>query len=161
MRLSRRAAASAAAITALLATSLATPATASETSTGTWRAYGNTNPITSSASTWRCTTTKDFDTGIKAQACAIRSTDHRSVQAAVIVRNNRSSIYRIKALPDLYSAVSGFPLGNWVCARSGVGANAWSVCFGKTLVSTDRVLAQGDVTDEVINYLSLGTTASV
>ncbi len=53
------------------------------------------------------------------------------MQAAVIVRNNRSSLFSVSAKMDLWDAPSGY-LGDWACASSGVGANSWSVCFGRS-----------------------------
>ncbi|WP_199813310.1 hypothetical protein [Streptomyces aureocirculatus] len=133
------------AITAVLGLSLATagPATATETGpaadAGTWRAYGNTNPITSSSATWACAGSKTVATSVIAQVCAIRSATGGSVQAAVIVRNNRSMLYSTSAYVELYTATSGSFLGSWECASSGVGANSWSVCFGKTLSKPSSV----------------------
>jgi hypothetical protein len=81
-----------AAITAALGLSLATagPAAATESGTrtqglavaeasGTWRAYGNTNPITSSTSTWKCGSSTTVATNVIAQVCAIRSSSGSSV----------------------------------------------------------------------------------
>ncbi|MFC8198710.1 hypothetical protein ACFUTV_25395 [Streptomyces sp. NPDC057298] len=135
------------AVTAVLGLSLATggPATATEagpattTDAGTWRAYGNTNPITSSPATWACAGSKTVATAVIAQVCAIRSSGGGSVQAAVIVRNNRSSLYSASAYVDLYTASPAIPLDSWECTSSGVGANSWSVCFGKTLSQPSSV----------------------
>ncbi|MFE7903110.1 hypothetical protein ACFU3E_37645 [Streptomyces sp. NPDC057424] len=132
------------AITAVLGLGLATagPATATEAGpaadAGTWRAYGNTNPITSSPATWACAGSKTVAASVIAQVCAIRSAGGGSVQAAVIVRNNRSSLYSASATMDLYTA-TGTHLGLWHCASSGVGANSWSVCFGTTLSKPSSV----------------------
>lgn len=63
------------------------------------------------------------------------------MQAAVIVRNNRSSLYSAAAFMDLRTASAG--LGNWSCANSGVGANSWSVCFGTTLTQSSPVNSAG------------------
>ena len=54
MRVARVVAGLTAVITAGLGLSLATAGPASATGSGTWRAYGNKNPFTSSSSTWRC-----------------------------------------------------------------------------------------------------------
>jgi hypothetical protein len=112
---------------------------------GSWRAYGNTNPITSSSSTWACSSTVDVETGIKAQTCAIRSRDGRSVQGAVIVRNNRSSLYTAQSEVRLltHHADGGHIEGSWECQQSGVGANSWSVCFTLTLTRSEMAEANG------------------
>lgn len=115
---------------------------ASPAAAGTWRAYGNTNPITSSSSTWRCAATKTISTNVLAQVCAIRSEEGSGVQGAVIVRNNRSSLYSVDASMDLKNS-SGVVLGGWACPSSGVGANSWSVCFGSTLIQHNSVNSLG------------------
>jgi hypothetical protein len=122
---------------------------------GTWRAYGNTNPITSSSSTWRCAGSKTIVTGVIAQACAIRSANGSGVQAAVIVRNNQSGLYGAEARMDLYTA-SGTHLGDWKCPSSGVGANSWSVCFGTTLAESSQVNSFGALNG---TYLGLSSNA--
>ncbi|MGN9758214.1 hypothetical protein [Streptomyces sp. SD31] len=129
----------------------ATPASAA---TGSWRAYGNTNPITSSSSTWRCAGTKALATDVGAQVCAVRSASGASVQGAVIVRNNRSSLYSVAAAMDLYN--SSGKLGEWVCSSSGVGANSWSVCFGQTLSQSGSVDSVG-----IANGVNLGISPKV
>lgn len=129
-------------ITAALGLSLATAGPAAATESGSWRAYGNTNPITSSSSTWHCASTKAIATDVGAQVCAIRSSGGGAVQAAVIVRNNRSSLYSVQAAMDLYTS-SGTYLGDWVCSSSGVGANSWSVCFGRTISQSSSVNSVG------------------
>jgi len=148
MRVTRTGAGSMVAITAVLGLSLATTGQAAAmdagpaaaTSAGTWRAYGNTNPITSSSATWRCAGSKTVADSVLAQVCAIRSSGGGSVQAAVIVRNNRSSLYSASAAVDLWtSADPPASLGYWECASSGVGANSWSVCFGSTLSKPSSV----------------------
>jgi hypothetical protein len=149
------AAGSTAIVTAALGLSLATAGSASAAETGSWRAYGNTNPITSSSATWRCASTKALATDVGAQVCAIRSSTGASVQAAVIVRNNRSSLYSVGAAMDLYNS-SGTKLGAWVCSSSGVGANSWSVCFGRTLSHSGSVDSVG-----VANGVNLGLSPRV
>lgn len=148
MRVTRTSAGSIVAITAALGLSLATagPASATDvgpaaaTDAGSWRAYGSTNPITSSSDTWLCAGSKTVATSVLAQVCAIRSSGGGSVRAAVIVRNNRSSLYSAGAIADLYTAATPPTfLGIWECASSGVGANSWSVCFGKTLSKPSSV----------------------
>jgi hypothetical protein len=133
----------------------AAPASASAAATGSWHAYGNTNPITSSSSTWHCAGSKAVTTNVVAQVCAIRSPGGASVQGAVIVRNNRSSLYSVAASMDLYTT-SGTKLGDWACASSGVGANSWSVCFGSTLPQSSPVNSMG-----FANGVNLGISSDV
>ncbi|MGW0538498.1 hypothetical protein [Streptomyces sp. NPDC003032] len=158
MRVTRTGAGSIVAITAVLGLSLATADPAAAADAGTWRAYGNTNPITSSSATWKCAGSKTVATSVLAQVCAIRSSGGGSVQAAVIVRNNRSSLYSARAIVDLYTATPATYLGLWECASSGVGANSWSVCFGKTLSkpSSVKVNAAG-----FLNNVDLGQSPNV
>ncbi|MER6244353.1 S1 family peptidase [Streptomyces griseorubiginosus] len=122
---------------------------------GVWRAYGNTNPITSSSSTWRCGGSKTIATNVLAQVCAIRSSSGTGVQAAVIVRNNQAGLYGAQARMDLYTA-SGTHLGDWKCPSSGVGANSWSVCFGTTLAQSSPVNSFGALNG---TYLGLSSNA--
>ena len=131
-----------ASITAALGLSLATAGPAAAAERGSWRAYGNTNPISSSSSKWRCGGTETVDTNVFAQVCAIRSPSGSHVQAAVIVRNNRSNLYSAVAAMDLYTR-SGSRQGEWECSSSGVGANSWSVCFGRTLTQASPVYSAG------------------
>ncbi|WP_328664440.1 hypothetical protein [Streptomyces sp. NBC_00328] len=77
------------------------------------------------------------------------------MQAAVIVRNNRSSLYGATAAMDLYTS-SGTYLGDWACESSGVGANSWSVCFGKTLTQSSQVNSYG-----AANGAALGQSPNV
>jgi hypothetical protein len=142
MRVRRVVAGLTAIITAVLGLSLATVGPAAATESGSWRAYGNTNPITSSSSTWHCAITQPIGTNVGAQVCAIRSAGGGAVQGAVIVRNNRASLYSVTAAMDLYTS-SNIYLGDWVCPSSGVGANSWSVCFGRTLTQSSPVNSAG------------------
>ncbi|SEP39324.1 hypothetical protein SAMN04489732_107259 [Amycolatopsis saalfeldensis] len=142
-------------VTAAAGLSVAAAGPAGAAESGSWRAYGNTNPITSSASTWRCAGSKTVSTSVVAQVCAVRSPGGGSVQGAVIVRNNRSSLYSMTAAMDLYTS-SGTALGVWACASSGVGANSWSVCFGRTLAQAGPVNSVGRANDT-----SLGMSPSV
>ncbi len=128
--------------TAGLGLGLAAAGPAAAAETGSWHAYGNTNPITSSSSTWQCAGSRTVTTDVIAQVCAIRSPGLASVQAAVIVRNNRTSLYSTSATMDLYTP-SGAKLGDWACASSGVGAHSWSVCFGRTLPHSGPVNSAG------------------
>jgi hypothetical protein len=121
---------------------------------GSWRAYGNTNPITSSPSTWHCAGTQPVATNVGAQVCAIRSSGGGAVQAAVIVRNNRSSLYSLPAGMDLFTS-SGVKLGEWVCPSSGVGANSWSVCFGRTLTEGSPVDSAGNANGVILGISPL------
>ncbi|ADJ49629.1 hypothetical protein AMES_7806 [Amycolatopsis mediterranei S699] len=123
-----------------LGVAAAIPASAAES--GSWHAYGNTNPITSSSATWHCAGSKALASSVVAQVCAIRSVGGGAVQGAVIVRNNRASLYSVDAAMDLYTS-SGTRLGDWACASSGVAANSWSVCFGRTLAQSSPVNSVG------------------
>jgi hypothetical protein len=142
----RRVVASLAVIAVFLGLSLASAGTAAA-DTGYWRPYGDKNPITSSSSTWKCGSSLTFDTNVVAQTCAVRTPDRSGAQAALIVRNNRSSTYIVTAQTELRSTYEG-NMGWWRCPSSGVAANTWSVCFGVTLgvsyseqvISTGRVL---------------------
>lgn len=119
-------------ITALLGLSLATAAPASAAEAGTWVPYGNKNPITSSTATWRCAGSEQIAPSVIAQVCAIRSASGKLYQGAVIVRNNRGSLYSTTAQVTVENQ-TGTAEGTWVCSSSGVGAHSWSVCFGRTL----------------------------
>jgi hypothetical protein len=144
-------------ITAVLGLTLVTAgaAAAATESVGVWHPYGNTNPITSSSSTWRCDTSTTVDTNVLAQVCAIRTPDGSFVQAAVIVRNNRSSLYAADAGMDLLTS-GGTLMGDWGCPLSGVGAHSWSVCFGETLPTNSLVYARG-----IVNIQVLGISPNV
>lgn len=125
--------------------------------TGTWKPYGNTNPITSSPSTWSCSSTKTLAPNVGAQVCVIRSPSGVSVQGAIIVRNNRSSLFETDASVRLTGYPSGDALGVWDCPRSGVAKNSWSVCYGDTLVHQgDRAFAKGYAND-----VYLGSTRNI
>ncbi|MFI5531799.1 hypothetical protein ACIA8O_25030 [Kitasatospora sp. NPDC051853] len=154
MRFARTAAAPMTVAAAALGLGLVSAGPAAAADSGSWRAYGNTNPITSSSSTWHCAGSKTIATDVLAQVCAIRSAGGGAVQAAVIVRNNRSSLFSVQAAMDLYN--SSASLGSWVCSSSGVGANSWSVCFGKTLSQTAAVDSVG-----AANGVNLGLSPKV
>ncbi|MGW4272564.1 hypothetical protein ACWEGQ_09400 [Streptomyces seoulensis] len=154
MRVTQMAAGLTTALTAALGLSLATAGSAAAAGSGNWHAYGNTNPITSSSSTWHCAGTVPVASGVDAQVCAIRSSGGGAVQAAVIVRNNRSSLYSTQATMSL--ATSSTPLGNWACPSSGVGSQSWSVCFGPTLSWSGPVNSTGGA-----NGVPLGASPSV
>ncbi len=141
MRISRVVAGLTAAVTAALGVSLASPGPAAAAEAGSWRAYGNTNPVTSSPSTWYCAPSGTIATNVAAQICGIRSVDRTAVQAAVIVRNNRSSLYSVSATMSM--GLSGTSQGTWECRSSGVAANSWSVCFGRTLSQSGKVDVEG------------------
>ncbi len=98
-----------------------------------WTSYGSTNPITSSSSSWVCGATKPVTTdgGVISQACTVRTASKAYVQGAVIVRNNKTSLYTTNAgMAVFYSGRNLY--GSWGCSSSGVAANSWSVCFGTT-----------------------------
>lgn len=146
MRVTQLVAALAAVVAAVLGVSLVTAAPAAAAESGTWNAYGNTNPITSSPSQWQCAGSRTVVTSVIAQVCAIRSVAGSHVQGAVVVRNNRSSVYSVRAVVHLYTS-AGTELGVWTCPLSGVAANSWSVCFGRTLAWSGRVRATGYAND--------------
>lgn len=112
---------------------------------GSWKAYGNTNPITSSSSTWKCGDTNDIGgADVLAQACAVRSADGGEVQGAVIVRNNKSVSILTDAAADLEDqSTPPIEQGDWVCSNSGVAAHSWSVCFGSTISYTPPLRSHG------------------
>ncbi|MEU8071090.1 hypothetical protein [Micromonospora sp. NPDC048169] len=133
----------------------AAPAAVAAADDGAWRAYGNTNPITSSPSTWSCGSTETITTNVIAQACAIRTVNGDRVQGAVIVRNNRSTLASVSAWTTVYQ-FNGSLLGEWKCPYSGVAANSWSVCFGVTRTWSSSVFAGGAALG-----LELGTSSLV
>lgn len=96
--------------------------------TAGWVPYGNTNPITSSSSSWRCQTTQPVTGTVGAQVCTVRSRENR-VRGAIIVRNNNSYLYSVRANMTVNYEDGRFR-GSSSCESSGVGANSWSVCFG-------------------------------
>jgi hypothetical protein len=98
-----------------------------------WKSYGNTNPITSSNLSWRCQTTQPVTRTVGAQVCTVRSPDGK-VRGAVIVRNNNSYLYSVRASMTVYYEDGRFR-GDYSCSSSGVGANSWSVCFGTEFLS--------------------------
>jgi len=121
--------------------------------TGSWRPYGNTNPITSSSSTWKCQSSKTVATNVIAQVCTIRSANTAAVQGAVIVRNNNSSSFRTNAGMTVYYE-NGTVRDTWSCSLSGVAANSWSVCFGSSFSANGyRYYTSG-----YANNVSLGIT---
>ncbi|SMC83631.1 hypothetical protein SAMN05661093_01938 [Kibdelosporangium aridum] len=157
MRVTRVVAGLTAVIAAVLGLSLATAGSAAAADeAGQWRSYGNTNPVTSSPSTWRCAGTQIVIIDVVAQVCAIRTIAGGDVQGAVIVRNNLSGVYSVTARMSVVNS-SGDVLGNWRCPPSGVGANSWSVCFGKTFTHNGRVRA----TAGTANGVPLGTSPFV
>ncbi|MGW3958613.1 hypothetical protein ACWED2_02245 [Amycolatopsis sp. NPDC005003] len=142
MAFTRKAVAGLITVAAGLGLAAATTGTAAAAESGSWRAYGNTNPITSSSATWHCAGSKTIATSVLAQVCAIRSASGASVQGAVIVRNNRTALFSAYAAMDLYTS-AGTELGLWSCASSGVAANSWSVCFGRVLTQSASVNSMG------------------
>ncbi|GAA3005560.1 hypothetical protein GCM10020229_16790 [Kitasatospora albolonga] len=154
MRITRSTAARTTVAASALGLGLVTAAPATAADSGSWRAYGNTNPITSSSATWHCAGSRTIAADVLAQVCAIRSAGGGSVQGAVIVRNNRSALFSVHAAMDLYNSAG--PLGTWACSSSGVGANSWSVCFGKTLSQSAAVDSVG-----AANNVDLGLSPKV
>ncbi|REF99195.1 hypothetical protein DFJ67_5222 [Asanoa ferruginea] len=105
---------------------------------GIWRAFGNTNPISSSASLWRCGATKTITTNVVAQGCAIRAAGGANyAQIAMIVRNNRSSLFG--AGVTMWGDTTDSTPFLIICNASGVAANSWSVCFSNTFQSSAAV----------------------
>ncbi|MBM2619435.1 hypothetical protein JIG36_28165 [Actinoplanes sp. LDG1-06] len=153
MKLKKLAASITAVATGVLGLTLLTAGPAAA-ATGNWRPYGNTNPITSSPSTWLCASTKTVTTDILAQVCVIRTPypDTSNVQGAVIVRNNRSSLFSVQAAVDLSNQGGPF-IDRWTCRSSGVAAHSWSVCFGATIPNAFRTQARGGA-----NGVDLGVT---
>jgi hypothetical protein len=97
-----------------------------------WQPYGNTNPITSTSSNngwiWKCGPTKEVTSSILSQVCLVRTSDKRYLRGAVIVRNNRSSLFNSYANVKVADSISTIRSSS--CSSSGVGANSWSVCYG-------------------------------
>lgn len=143
MRVTRRVLAG---LTAAIAVVLgSTPASAGSAAAadGAWKAFGNTNPITSSPSNWTCGSTKSVVTDVAAQVCMVVSPSGDSMQGAVIVRNNKSTTFITSAAMHLYRPSGAEVLDGWVCHSSGVAANSWSVCFGKTILHPGPTRAEG------------------
>jgi hypothetical protein len=152
-------------VTVVLGLSLAVagPAAADELP-GVWKPYGDTNPITSSPSTWRCAPTVALASNVGAQVCAIRSPKGAYVQAAVIVRNNQSSLFATSAATALWDANGDYLDLVWKCPKSGVAKNSWSVCFGDTIAREGKVAASGAASsylDGVQRVYSLGRTSLI
>ncbi|MDA0563297.1 hypothetical protein LG943_02970 [Streptomonospora sp. S1-112] len=137
----KKAAAAVAAASVALGLSLATAPPAAAAS-GQLVRYGNTNPITSSSSTWRCGGSEAIATNMVAQVCAVRSANGTGVQAAVILRNNASYSRSVNVSVNLLNRTDG-TVGNWTCDSAGVSSNSWSVCFGRTLSRTSDHSAWG------------------
>jgi hypothetical protein len=132
MRVSRVAAGLAATVTAVLGLSLATAGPAA--AAGAWHAYGNTNPVTSTSDTyfWGCGATGTVTSDVIAQLCVQRQIGTSRYRSAVIVRNNRSSLYSASTTAVL-DAIDGTTMNISSCPQSGVAANSWSVCYGTTV----------------------------
>ncbi len=145
----------AAVVTAVLGLSLAavSPAVAAS---GAWRSYG-TDPVGTGRSLWSCGAYKAVTTNVTARACAIRSaTSNTSVQGAVVVRNDRSSLYSVEAATDLSNSTLSTFYGRWTCSSSGVGAHTWSVCYGVTISVPVRVVSGGGA-----NGVNLGVSPPI
>jgi hypothetical protein len=140
MKIGKLAASMVAVVAVVLGLGLTTVSTAAAADSlpGRWVAYGTKNPISTSTSEWRCGTTWPVTASgdVVAQVCVIATPDFERGQGAVIVRNNRSSLYGAEAAVDLSKNVGGHEQfwDRWECPRSGVGAKSWSVCFGDTRV---------------------------
>jgi hypothetical protein len=146
MRVTRVIAGLTAAVTVVLGLGLATADPAAAATSGFWHAYGNTNPISSSSSTWGCRSTYTDSSGVGAQVCTVRSSNREGVQAAVIVRNNRSTSFDAEAGMSMFSAVTGKEVNvGWTCAPSGVAPHSWSVCFGSTFTWLSTVYTNGSM----------------
>ncbi|WP_250009224.1 hypothetical protein [Actinoplanes sp. M2I2] len=125
---------------------------AADPEVGTWRSYA-TNPINAGSSTWRCGDAKGIGTDISGRPCIIRTADRESVQGAVVILNNRSSIVPVEAAVVVRAAAyEPFELGEWHCSRSGVGARSWSVCFGETFSFSDKADTQGGANGKDLLY---------
>jgi hypothetical protein len=137
MRITRTLAGSAAVIAAVAGLGLATAGPAAAAS-GVWRAYGNTNPITSTSGleTWKCAASHRIAVNVVAQVCGIIWPDSITVQPAVIVRNNKPVLYKASATMDLFDTETKKDFGESDCRLSGVAAHSWSVCFGTTHTPT-------------------------
>lgn len=164
MRITRILAGSAAAITAVAGMGLAAAGPASATlppgggTGGTWRAFGNTNPITSTPNDeWACASSRQIGVNVFAQVCALRSFDTADVQAAIIVRNDKPVTYDAQGSMDLVDTNVGGSVNSYVCPLSGVAPDTWSVCFGSTLSNPNPVFARGDAG----NFVDLGTSPDV
>lgn len=118
-----------------------------------WQSYGNTNPITSSSSTWKCQSSIKVATNVNSQVCTVRSANGQYVQGAVIIRNNNSYLYTANASMTVYYP-NRSTRGSWSCSSSGVGANSWSVCFGTTFAANGYSYYTGGYA----NNVWLGTT---
>lgn len=148
---------STAVVTAVFGLSLATAGPAAAAESGTWVAYGNTNPITSSSSTWGCAGSQTLATDVLAQVCAIRAANNTGTQSAVIVRNNRSTAYSVHTYADLFTS-NGGNQGAWQCATKALAANGWTVCFGRT-ITLSKVISVNSVGSA--NGVRLGTSPYV
>src|SRR5690349_11263058 len=95
------------AVIAISGLSLATASPAGAATSSSWKAYGNTNPITSSDSRWRCGSTRTVVPNVLAQVCAVRSANGHDVRTAVIVRNNQSRPYSAETTARLVSFPDG------------------------------------------------------
>ena len=135
MKTTRAVAGTVGAAFAALALCLVTAAPAAAASdSGAWQAYGNNNPIKTTAPwAWFCGSSYPFDTYMLAQACVVRPVSGTGAKAAVIVRNNRSSLYGVQVAMTLNNVSDKQGLGRWVCGNSGVAAHSWSVCYGQPI----------------------------
>ncbi|MEV4350299.1 hypothetical protein AB0J83_38065 [Actinoplanes sp. NPDC049596] len=126
---------------------------------GTWRSYENdNNPIKYSPHFWDCAATKEIANDIFAQLCVVkRDSSPHAGTAAVIVRNNRSTLYSAEARGDLVAFADKSHLGYWTCSRSGVGPGTWSVCWGQWVVTSRFVEANaGGVNGVALPHREVG-----
>jgi hypothetical protein len=122
---------------------------------GTWHAFGNTNPISSSSSRWVCGITTQIGINVDAQVCVVESSDTISVQPAVIVRNDKPIEYNATAEMTLKeTGIQNPRTFTYDCPQSGVASRSWSVCFGNTVRNPAEVFASGRAGNDV----SLGGT---
>jgi hypothetical protein len=106
---------------------------------GTWRAYGSTNPTTSN---WRCGTVTYTNPGVYGRACLIRASDGVSVQAAILVRNNNTANAGVAAQAYLQRADNS-TIYVASCSASQAAPQSYSVCFGATITSNQFLWAGG------------------
>lgn len=144
MVFTRRVVAGLVSIAAVVGLNVATAGPAAAVGYGSWINYRNTNPITSSASTWACGSTEQIDTLVGAQTCAIRSPNGKYVQAAIIVRNNKATSYAVP-LGKVSLKTPNAVLNLWNCTQVTATANSWLVCFGDTLTHQGTVRSAGIV----------------
>ncbi|TQS43694.1 hypothetical protein [Cryptosporangium phraense] len=120
---------------------VADPAAALTVENGTWRAVGSQDPANSWGGTHKCDAGwSDIGASVQARKCGIRSANGQSVQGAIVIRNSRPTLVGVQVAFMMDTLHSGTFDIRWVCPDSGVGANSYSVCFGRTFQYTaDKV----------------------